>query len=254
MGTAHILQDSSLVDAEKELLPVDGVRKGIEPLYLLLTAPKPSGGPGHGLFDIRPVRQSRRALVKGHGYGGAQIGLDLHAFLRSHKDLVSVDMGAEVDAFLLDLPEGGQGKYLKSAGVRQHRSVPVHEPAQAPELPDQLISGTDMKVIGVGQLHLAPDLLQVHGGNRSLYGTHGAYIHKDGRLYDSMDCLHVCRFRPSFFSNDLILHYFTSLAFSAAFIFLLWRPPSWTGTALAAFSLMCFDMSYQRGPVMQTEE
>ena len=40
----------------------------------------------------------------------------------------------------------------------------------------------------------------------------------------------------------------------AAFIFLLWRPPSWTGTAFAAFSLMCFDMSYQRGPVMQTEE
>ena len=52
-------------------------------------------------LHIFPVRRAGRALVKSHGDRGSQIGLDLHALLRSHEDLPTVDMGVEIHALLL---------------------------------------------------------------------------------------------------------------------------------------------------------
>ena len=60
---------------------------------------------------------ARRTLIERHGNGRRQIGLDLHTFLRSHKDLVSVNMGTEGYALFLDLAKTGKGKYLKAAGI-----------------------------------------------------------------------------------------------------------------------------------------
>ena len=45
-----------------------------------------------------------------------QIGLDLHALLRAHENLVSVDMRAESYALFLDFAQPRQRKYLKSTG------------------------------------------------------------------------------------------------------------------------------------------
>ena len=60
---------------------------------------------------------ARRTLIERHGNGRCQVGLDLHALLRSHKDLVSVNMGTEGYALFLDLAKTGKGKYLKAAGI-----------------------------------------------------------------------------------------------------------------------------------------
>ena len=41
-------------------------------------------------------------------------------------------------------------------------------------------------MVGVGQLHLASNILQIKGGQGPLDGPLGAYIHKNRRLYGAM--------------------------------------------------------------------
>ena len=95
---------------------------------------------------------------------------------------MAVDMGGEIDPLLLDLPQGGQGEHLKSAGVRQNGAVPVHKLVEAPHLPHDLIAGAQVQVVGVAELDLAPHLLQVVGGDAALDGGLGAHVHKDRGL------------------------------------------------------------------------
>ena len=45
---------------------------------------------------------------KAMAHVGAQIGLDLHTLLRPHENLVAVDVGGEIHALLLDLPQACQ--------------------------------------------------------------------------------------------------------------------------------------------------
>ena len=82
------------------------------------------------------------ALVKRHGNIGAEVRLDAHTLLRSHEDPVAVKMGRERHALLLDLSESGQGKDLKSAGIRQDRAVPRHEFVQAAHVAHNLVTRT----------------------------------------------------------------------------------------------------------------
>ena len=61
--------------------------------------------------------------------------------------------------------------------------MPAHEFVQAAHVPDELVPGADVQVVGVGQLHLAAQVLQVLGGEAPFYGGHGAHVHK-GRGLD----------------------------------------------------------------------
>ena len=54
---------------------------------------------------------------------------------------MTIDVGVEVDALFLDLSESGEGKYLKSAGIGEDRTIPVHKPVETAELLDQLVAG-----------------------------------------------------------------------------------------------------------------
>ena len=53
---------------------------------------------------------------------------------------------------------------------------------EAAHLLDQAIPRTDMKMIGVGKLHLAADLLEIPGGERALDGALGADVHENRGL------------------------------------------------------------------------
>ena len=203
---ADAVHHAALVYAKEQLFPVDGVRQSVEPVHLLLAACKPPGGPLHGIADVLLVRMAGRAFVKGHGDGGTQVGLDLHALLRPHKNLAAVDVGVKIDPFLLDLSQTGQGKHLKAAGVRQDRPVPVHEPVQAAELPDQLVAGAHMQMVGVGELHLGADLAQVVGGNRALDGAHRAHVHEHRGLDGAVDGLHLRPLGPAVLCYHFIFH------------------------------------------------
>ena len=91
-------------------------------------------------------------------------------------------MGGKGDSLLLNLPQPGQGEHLESPAVGEHGAVPVHEFVEPAHLADHFVPGTKMQMVGVGQLHLTADLLQIVGGYRPLDGPLGTHVHKDRGL------------------------------------------------------------------------
>ena len=94
-----------------------------------------------------------------------------------------VHVGIEVYSLLADPAERGQGKDLEAAGIGKDRPVPVHKPMEPAQPTDQPVAGTDMKMIGVGQLCLAPDGAQILGRETAFDGRLCADVHKNGRVY-----------------------------------------------------------------------
>ena len=74
-----------------------------------------------------------------------------------------VYMRVKINAFFFNLAQLGQGKHLKSAGIRENRSVPAHEFVKSAKFFDQLIPCAHMEMVGVGQFHLSADLPKVIG-------------------------------------------------------------------------------------------
>ena len=80
-------------------------------------------------------------------------------------------MGGKGHTLLLDLTQAGQGKHLKPAGICQDGSVPPHKPVQSAHLSHHIVPGPQVQMIGVGQLDLAADVLEVKGTEPSLGHT-----------------------------------------------------------------------------------
>ena len=66
--------------------------------------------------DIRAFRRQPDTFIKRHRNRGAKVGLNLHTFLRPHKNLSAINMRAEINALLLDFAQKSKGEYLKAAG------------------------------------------------------------------------------------------------------------------------------------------
>ena len=77
---------------------------------------------------------------------------------------------------------------MKPTGVGKDGAVPAHHGVEPSQLPDNIVAGAQVQVVGVAQLDLTPDLPQVVGGQPPLDGPLGAYVHKDGGLYLSAVC------------------------------------------------------------------
>ena len=183
MPDAQLRESGALIDAEEHLAGIHRIRQGVEPVVLRLAPGQPAQGALAGGFGILIGRRVFHALVEGHGDIRAQVGLNLHGLLRPHKDAAPVDVGGEGDPFLLDLAQARQGEHLEPARVGQDRAVPPHEPVQAAHLPHHLVAGAQVKVVGVGQLYLTADLLQIVGRHRTLDGPLGAHVHEHRRLH-----------------------------------------------------------------------
>ena len=117
MPGTQIRVSGTLVDAKEHLLRIYRFRQAVQPVMLFLAPlqpPQRTFTTGLGVFVGRRIFH---ALIKSHSDVAAQVGLDAHGFLRPHKNLPSVNVGGKIDPLLLDLPQGRQGKNLKSAGV-----------------------------------------------------------------------------------------------------------------------------------------
>ena len=174
---------STLIDAEQHLAGVHRIRQGIQSVVLRLAPLQPPQGPLTAGLGIVVLGRIFHALVKGHGDIRAQMGLDLHTLLRPHEDAVAVQMAGEGDALLRDLPQTRQREHLKAAGVRQDGAVPPHEPVQPSHLPHHVIAGAQVQVVGIGQLDLASQLLQVEGIYAPLDGPLCSHVHEYRRLH-----------------------------------------------------------------------
>jgi len=112
---------------------------------------------------------------------------------------MSVNVGAEVYAFFLDLAQICKGEYLETAGVCKDRLIPVHKLMQSAILLDQLVAGTHMKVVGIGKLYLGADLAQVIGRYSAFNSAYSSYIHENRCLDGSMHRCHFGTLRASIF-------------------------------------------------------
>ncbi|OPY84851.1 MAG: hypothetical protein A4E72_02090 [Syntrophus sp. PtaU1.Bin208] len=84
-------------------------------------------------------------------------------------------MGLENGPFRGDFPQFPQAVNLKAAAVRQDGASPVHEGMEPAQGGDQLVSGSQVKMIGIAEDHLRPEGFHRVGGqgfDRSL-GSNG---------------------------------------------------------------------------------
>ena len=95
-------------------------------------------------------------------------------------------MGGKGHAFFFDFSQRRQAEHLKSTGVCENRAIPGHEFVQAAHLTHHLVGGTQMQVVGIGQLHLTTNIFQILGTEPTFDGGLRAYIHKHRRLYRAM--------------------------------------------------------------------
>ena len=88
--------------------------------------------------------------------------------------LATVDMGAEPDAVITDLPQRSHAESLKPAAIGEYRSVPAHELVQAAQIDHGLHARPEVQMIGVAQHYLGANVPHLFRGqcfDRGLSGN-----------------------------------------------------------------------------------
>ena len=115
MLNTDIFINSTLVDSKQKLFFVNGIRQTVQSCHFCFTTGKPSCGSVYRLLHIIPVSHTAGTFIKCHGNSGSKIGLDLHTLFRTHKNLMSVNMGIKINSLFFDLSQLCKGKHLESA-------------------------------------------------------------------------------------------------------------------------------------------
>ena len=192
MLDSQVVISTALVDAKKHLVLVYRAVEGVEPLHFRHTAFEPACRSLAGGFGVVVLRRVFNALVKSHCDSRSKVRLNLHTFLRSHKNLSAVNVGVEENALFLYPAQFGEAENLKSAAVCEYRLVPVHELMQTAQLVDDFVAGANVQMICVAKLDLCFKLgFKVDRGNAALYRRACANVHKHRGLYRSVNGLEL---------------------------------------------------------------
>jgi hypothetical protein len=105
-------------------------------------------------------------VIELHDHVGTEVSLDAHDALRGEVASRAVDVALELDAVLVHGAQRGEREHLEAAGVGEDRPVPLHELVQSAELAHEVVAGTQMQVIRVGEDHLRVHRAQVVGVER----------------------------------------------------------------------------------------
>ena len=157
MPDTQILERRALIDAPELLAGVDGVRLCVISGKCLLAAGKPARRALTGCLSVLVFCWVFHTFVERHGNIRAEVRLDTHAFLRAHEDLMAVEVRGKCHALLLDFPKARQRENLKPAGVCQNRAIPRHKFVQAAHVAHNLVTRTQMQMIGIGKFDLGSD-------------------------------------------------------------------------------------------------
>lgn len=204
MLNAQIMKDRTLIDAEEHLAGIDRIVAAGIVIERRLAPLQPAVSPVAGIFYIVIGRRDLDALVKRHRDIRTEVRLNAHTLLRPHEDMPPVNMAVEGDTLLRDLTKLRQRKDLKSAAIRQDRFIPRHEFMQTAEVTDQLISGSHVQMVRVGQLDLTADALKILRRERALDGRLRADIHKHRRLNRTVRRREFAPARMTVLANQLI--------------------------------------------------
>ena len=181
----EVLVGTALHDGKQRLVVAVQRLCLVEPLHAALQPPL---GESQRLLGILVVAVSRGTLVECHHDVGTDDTLGIHHVLGGEDMLRTVNMAAELTAFLLQLADAGQRKDLKTARIGQDRTVPRIKLMQTACLAQDVQSRAQIQVISIAQnnlcLHLFAQFCEMH----TFHATHRSYGHKDGSLYLSVVC------------------------------------------------------------------
>ncbi len=90
-----------------------------------------------------------RALIEYHCDVGVKIVLHPHRFFRRQHNFSAIDRRTEPDAVLSDLAHLRQREHLEATGIRQDRTVPVHELVQTAVFADDFRARPQHEVEGI---------------------------------------------------------------------------------------------------------
>jgi hypothetical protein len=91
----------------------------------------------------------------------------------------------ELDAVLRDSPALGETEHLIPATVGQDGSIPSDKPVQASEAPDELITRSEVKVIGVAENDFGAGVLEILEED-PFDGPLRPDRHEGGRVHDTV--------------------------------------------------------------------
>ena len=103
----------------------------------------------------------RYALIERHHDVGADDSLRLHAAFRAQTNQRIVHVAGEFGIVFAQGAAAGKRKYLIAARIRQHRSRPIHEAVNAPELFEYLEPRPQHQMVGIGEQHLGAALEKI---------------------------------------------------------------------------------------------
>ena len=149
--------------------------------------------PVHRVLGVFLVRRARTALVKSHHDVCAYLALYVHHALRREEQFASVDVTAETHTLFVHLADVGQTEDLKTAGVRQDRSVPSLKAMQSTGFAEDLGARTKEEMVRVAKDDLRFDvvfqLLTLH----TFHGAHCTHRHENrGQYIPMIRVQHTC--------------------------------------------------------------
>ncbi len=190
---AQVRVDPALDDAKEGLVvPFPGGQAALGPAV----------SPLHGEFAVSVV-VGVGALVEGHDDIRPQVLLDGDGFFGGEAVSGAVDMTLEGDPVVVDLAGLGQREDLEAARIGQQGMRPLHEGVQAAQSRHQLVAGTQVEVVGVGQHQRSAQFVQLGGGERLDRGLR-AHRRKDRRFEVTMGCMEDPRAGAALAGKDFI--------------------------------------------------
>ena len=127
----------------------------------------------------------RRAFIELHHDVAVQGGLNLHAHLRRHEQLVAIHRRRKGHPFFCDLAHRTQRPHLKTTTVGQDRFVPTLKAMQAAKALHHIQAGAHPQMKGVAQNDLCTHVFQAarhHPFDRAI----GAHRHEDRCLHHTV--------------------------------------------------------------------
>ncbi len=152
---AQVFEDTTLDDAKERL-----IRAG----FGCQAALRPVMGAQHGLLVVCIIG-GVGTFIESHDDIGIQIFLDGNGLLRGEPVQGAIDMAFKCDTILINAAQPTQRKDLKAARIGENGAIPMHELMQATQFVDEVITGAQIQMIGVGKDDGGIDLQQLLGSD-----------------------------------------------------------------------------------------
>ena len=118
---------------------------------MIVSLMRPAQGAVHALAGVLMADGIFGTFVERHEDVAAEGELGVNRGFGCELMGAAIQVGLKRHAFVRDLAQAGEREDLEAAGIGKNGVGPGHEAMQAAELADELMTGAEVEVIGVGE-------------------------------------------------------------------------------------------------------